>query len=124
MHLAEKGHKVTLLEMGGKLAPNAPPAHFYVQFKEAWEKQPNLKCIVNARCTSIGANKVTYVDAQGAEHTVEADSVVIAAGMKPKNDLALKFVGAANTLFIIGDCSVAGNVQKAIRSAFSIASML
>jgi len=29
MHLAMKGHKVTLLERGNKLAPDAPPAHFY-----------------------------------------------------------------------------------------------
>ena len=124
MHLAEKGHKVTLLEMLDVLAPHAPPEHFYNLFRAAWEKVPNLNCIVNARCTGIGATKVTYADADGAEHTIEADSVVIAVGMKPKNDLALKFVGAADRLFIIGDCSVAGNVQKAIRSAFSTASMI
>ena len=124
MHLAEKGHKVTLLEMLDMLAPNAPPIHFYSMFKEAWEKLPNFKYILKARCTSIGANKVTYTDADGAEHTIEAGSVVIAVGMKPKNDLALKFYGAADRFFMIGDCNVAGNVQKAMRSAFSTASML
>jgi len=79
---------------------------------------------VKARCQSIGANEVTYTDADGAEHAIEAGSVVIAVGMKPKNDLALKFAGAADRFFIIGDCNVAGNVQKAMRSAFSTASML
>ena len=124
MHLAEKGHRVTLLEMGEKLAPNAPPAHFYNMFRDAWERQPNLRCIVKARCTSIGANKVTYTDAEGAEHAIEAGSVVIAAGVKPVNDLALEFHAAADRFFMIGDCNVAGNVQKALRSAFSIASTL
>ena len=124
MHLAEKGHKVTLLEMGDRLAPNAPPAHFYNIFRDAWEKQPNLACVVNARCTGIGANKVTYTDAGGEEHAIEARSVVIAVGMKPKNDIAMEFYGAADRFFMIGDCNVVGNVQKAIRSAFSIASML
>ena len=54
MHLAEKGHRVTLLEMGAKLAPNAPPAHFYNMFRDAWERQPNLRCFVQARCTRYG----------------------------------------------------------------------
>ncbi len=124
MHLAEKGHEVTVLEMLDMLAPNAPPAHFYSLFKEAWEKLPNFKYILQARCNGIGANKVTYTDADGVERAIEAGSVVIAVGMKAKSDLALKFVGSADRLFIIGDCSVAGNVQKAMRSAFSTASML
>jgi 2,4-dienoyl-CoA reductase-like NADH-dependent reductase (Old Yellow Enzyme family)/thioredoxin reductase len=124
MHLAEKGHEVTLLEMGDMLAPHAPPAHFYNLFREAWEKQPNLTCIVKARCTGIGANRVAYTDADGEEHDIEAGSVVIAAGMKPRNDLALKFYGAAGSFFMIGDCSAAGNIQKAMRTAFATASML
>src|SRR5208283_1345832 len=112
------------LEIGDRLAPNAPPVHFYNMFREAWEKQPNLSCVVNARCTGIGANGVTYTDAEGAQHAVETGSVVIAVGMKPINNLALEFYGAADRFFMIGDCDVVGNVQKAMRSAFSIASML
>ncbi len=124
MHLAQQRHKVTLLEMGDKLAPDAPPRHFYNLFREAWEGQPNLICRTKARCTGIGANGAIYVDAEGMEHVVEAGSVVIAAGMKSESDLALKFYGAADRFFMIGDCSVVGNVQKALRSAFSAASTL
>lgn len=124
MHLGEKGHKVTLLEMGDMLAPNAPPVHFYSMFREAWENQQNLTCIVNACCTGIGDNKVTYTDVEGTEHDIKAGSVVIAAGMKPMSDQALKFADAADRFFMIGDCSAAGNIQKAMRSAFSTASML
>jgi 2,4-dienoyl-CoA reductase-like NADH-dependent reductase (Old Yellow Enzyme family)/thioredoxin reductase len=124
MHLAEKGHDVTVIEMLDMLASNAPPLHFYSMFREAWEKLPNFKYILKARCTSIGANQVTYTTADGAEHAIEAGSVVISVGMKPKNDLALKFYGAADRFFTIGDCNVAGNVQKAMRSAFGTASML
>jgi 2,4-dienoyl-CoA reductase-like NADH-dependent reductase (Old Yellow Enzyme family)/thioredoxin reductase len=124
MHLAEKGHRVTLLEMLDKLAPNAPPAHYYGQFKEAWEKLPNFKYVLKARCQRIGPDSVTYTDADGAEHSIQAGSVVIATGMKPKNDLALNFYGAADRFFMIGDCNVVGNIQKAMRSAFSTASML
>jgi NADPH-dependent 2,4-dienoyl-CoA reductase/sulfur reductase-like enzyme len=124
MHLVEKGHKVTVLEMGDMLAPNAPPIHYYSSFKEAWEKLPNFKSILKALCTGIENDKVTYEDAEGGKHTIKADSVVLSVGFKPKNDLAMKFYGVADRFYMIGDCSVAGNVQKAMRSAFSAASML
>jgi NADPH-dependent 2,4-dienoyl-CoA reductase/sulfur reductase-like enzyme len=124
MHLAGNGHNVTLLEMGKMLAPGAAPAHYYYQFKDAWEKLDNFKHVLQARCTGIKANEVTYVDASGAEHTLNACSVIIAVGMKARDDLALSLYRAGGQFFIIGDCNKAGNVQKAMRSAFSIASML
>jgi len=124
MHLAETGHQVTLLEMLNILAPEATPVHYYSMFREAWEKLPDFKYILQARCTAISRDGVTYVDADRKEHTVKADSVVVAAGMKPKNDLALQFYGTGDQFFIIGDCNIAGNVQKVMRSAFSTASAL
>jgi 2,4-dienoyl-CoA reductase-like NADH-dependent reductase (Old Yellow Enzyme family)/thioredoxin reductase len=124
MHLAQKGHDVTLIEMLDKLAPNAPPNHFYSMFRDTWESLPNLKCITGARCDSIEDGKVTYTNADGKKQTVEAGSVIMSVGMKSKNDLVMKYVSAARMVIDIGDCNVTGNVQSAIRSAFSIASML
>jgi thioredoxin reductase len=124
MHLAEKGRRVTVLEMGDMLAPGAVPIHYYTMFREAWEKLPNFKHILNARCNGIGADGVTYLDADGVEHAVKAGSVVIAVGMKPKSDPAMRFYSAGDRFFMIGGCHVAGNVQKAMRSAFGAASML
>ena len=69
-------------------------------------------------------DKVTCIDGNGKEELLGADSVVIAVGMQAKHDLALSFYGAGDRLFMIGDCKAAGDVQRAIRSAFSAASML
>jgi 2,4-dienoyl-CoA reductase-like NADH-dependent reductase (Old Yellow Enzyme family)/thioredoxin reductase len=124
MHLAEKDHHVTLLEMRDRLAPDAPQVHFYTMLRDAWEERKNFKYILKARCNSIGYSQVTYLDAGGVEHALEAGSVVIAAGMKSRHDLALQFYGAGDKFYMIGDCNVAGNVQKAMRSAFGIASTL
>jgi pyruvate/2-oxoglutarate dehydrogenase complex dihydrolipoamide dehydrogenase (E3) component len=124
MHLAEKGHQVTVLEMGDVLAPKSVPIHFYTMFKAAWEKLDKFKYILNARVTAISDEGVAYKDKDGAKHTVQAGSVVVAVGMKPQHDLALAFYGAGDRFFMIGDCNIAGNIQKTMRSAFSIASML
>jgi 2,4-dienoyl-CoA reductase-like NADH-dependent reductase (Old Yellow Enzyme family)/thioredoxin reductase len=124
MHLAEKGHQVTLLEMGASLAPDATPVHYYTVFRDAWEKLENFKYVLKARCTGIASDQVTYLDAEGVEHYIKTGSVVIAVGMKSKIDLALEFSNSGDSFFMIGDCNVAGNVQKVMRSAFSIASLL
>ncbi len=124
MHLAEKGHHIILLEMLDMLAPNVAPVHFYGMFREAWEKLPTFKYILKAYCKTIRENGIIYTDAEGVDHSIEADSVIIAAGMKAKSDMALKFYGIADRFFMIGDCNVPGNVQKAMRSAFSTASLL
>jgi 2,4-dienoyl-CoA reductase-like NADH-dependent reductase (Old Yellow Enzyme family)/thioredoxin reductase len=124
MHLAEKGHRVTLLEMQDRLAPEATPVHYYTMFMEAVNKHKNLKYILNARCTGIGRNKVAYTNVDGAWHEIKAGSVVIAVGMKARINKAMELSTAGNSFYMIGDCYKAGNVQKAMRSAFSIASML
>ena len=124
MHLAEKGHKVTVLEMGDMLAPRSTPIHFYNMFQAAWEKLENFKYILQVRCNGIANGKVTYVDANGTEHEIAAGSVVIAAGSQPGNALAMGFYSAGERFFMIGDCNIVGDIQKTMRSAYSIASML
>ena len=94
MHLAEKGHDVTVLEMTDMLAREAVPIHYYAMFREAWEKLGNFHPVVNARCTAISGEGVVYQDKDGRERSVKADSVVIAAGMQAKDELALEFYGA------------------------------
>jgi 2,4-dienoyl-CoA reductase-like NADH-dependent reductase (Old Yellow Enzyme family)/thioredoxin reductase len=124
LHLCEKGHQVKVVEMLNMLASDAPPVHFYTVLRDYWEAQPNFSFVVNARCNSIKADKVTYLDTYGQEHEIKADSVVIAAGMKPKSDAALQFHGLSGRLYLIGDCEKAGSVQKVMRSAFSTASLI
>jgi pyruvate/2-oxoglutarate dehydrogenase complex dihydrolipoamide dehydrogenase (E3) component len=124
LHLAEIGHRVTLLEMQARLAAQATPVHYYSMFMEAVNKQKNLKCILEATCVRIDKDAVTYIDTEGARHEIKAGSVVVAVGMKARIGRAMELSAAGNTFYMIGDCNKAGNVQKAMRSAFSIASMI
>ena len=58
------------------------------------------------------------------EVLLEADSVVIAAGMKPRIDEAMSFGVNGIQTYLIGDCSKARSMQEAIREGYSIASAL
>ena len=124
MHLAEKGHHVTVLEMRSMLAPDAWPIHYYTMFRAAWEALPNFRGLVNARCTAISDTGVTYVDEEGNEHTLQAGSVVIAAGMKARSAEAMGYLEGGGSAHMIGDCVEAADIHQAMRSAFSIASTL
>jgi len=122
IHLAGKGHIITVLEMTDMLARDSVPIHYYSMFKDEWEKLENFNYVLNAKCNGIFEGKVTFVDKDNKEHSIVADSVIIAAGMKPKQDFALKFYGTADRFYLIGDCRATGDIQKAMRSAFGIAS--
>lgn len=124
MHLAEKEHKVTVLEMQDKLAADSTPLHFYSMFRDAWEELDNFEFILQAKCNRIENDRVFYIDTNGKEYEIEANSVVIAVGMKPRSDLALQFKDASDNFYLIGDCHAVGNIQKSMRSAFGIASMI
>ncbi len=124
MHLAQKGHRVTVLEAAKVLAGDAARFKFYSEFQYTWEHLSNFKPILQASCNAITKDGVTYIDADGKQQSIKAGSVVVAVGMKPRTDPALQFAGISKWFYRIGDCQEAGDVRTAIRSAFSAASML
>lgn len=124
MYLAQMGHKVTVLTRQSKLAPDMERVHYYDIVRKAWEHLSNFSFITKATTKAIGENSVTYMDAEGKDVTIPADSIVIAGGMNPLHDDALSFNGSADATFVIGDCNKVGSIQKAVVSAYAIASTL
>jgi 2,4-dienoyl-CoA reductase-like NADH-dependent reductase (Old Yellow Enzyme family)/thioredoxin reductase len=122
--LAKAGHRVTALtsedEMIKRSGPHNKDPQIYM-----YQHMDNLNCIVKATVTHISEGRVNYSDVKGTEKAIQADSVVVYAGLKPKMDEAMKFSGTAPQVLFLGDCTgKAGNVQKAIRSAFFAASQV
>jgi len=132
MHLAEKGHRVTVLARDKSLAPDVSQyvSWDFIRAYEALEAQGNFSYVTEAQATGISDGKVTYRDAKDAEKTIQADSVVIYAGRRPRMEEAMKFSGSARRFFIIGDCSAHGDVRTyfeanlytSVRSGFAAAS--
>lgn len=124
MYLAENGHKVTVLTRQKRLAYDATPIHYIEMFRDAWEALTTFSFITQATTMNITEKNVTYTDAEGNTKHIPADSVVVSAGLSPKQDEALKFYGSADRFFIIGDCRNVGNVPECMRTAFATASSL
>jgi 2,4-dienoyl-CoA reductase-like NADH-dependent reductase (Old Yellow Enzyme family)/thioredoxin reductase len=135
MHLAEEGHRVTVLATEKKSYSEATRTIIPFDAKEfylssvRWEPLGDaFSYITETTIKNISAGKVTYMDAKGNEKSVLADSVIISAGRKPRQEEAMKFIGSAKRFFIIGDCGLKGDVRKGIResqrTSFAAASKL
>jgi NADPH-dependent 2,4-dienoyl-CoA reductase/sulfur reductase-like enzyme len=124
MYLARAGHNITALTSEKELlAPKGP--HQQTTIIGVYESMDNFNIITEVTVTGISDGKVTYKNTKGSKKSVQADSVVIYAGFKPRQDEALKFSGSASQMFILGDCnSIGGGVQAGQRSAYFAASMV
>jgi NADPH-dependent 2,4-dienoyl-CoA reductase/sulfur reductase-like enzyme len=125
MHLAACGHRVTVLTSGMELL-RVDRVHYPEIVIDAYEHLENFDYVTGAVATGISNGKVAYVDAGGATASVKADDVVVYTGLRPRQDEALSFSGAAgNAFFVIGDCTGrCGDVQKAIRNAYFAAAQI
>lgn len=117
----ELGREVELVEM----LPELSPEQFHVPRGSIVKRMDeHVKYHLNARCTGIDATGVSYVDKDGEEHRIPADTVVLALGMRPRNDEAEAFRQTAEIFFATGDCVLPKNVRTSVRSAFDAASTL
>ena len=120
LHLTEKGHDVTVLEMQEKILVDAS-ASYRSRLTRNMGYHENLKTVTGGKCTGITAEGVSYTDKDGNAQVLPCDSVVMAAGMRPNQADATALYDSAYRLYTIGDCDKAANVQKAVRAAFATA---
>jgi len=117
--LAEKGKKVTIIEMLGGMAMDMNMfSRFYLMDKLA---ELGIEMLINTTAQEIIDKGVVAVDTEGNKQVIEADTVILATGFKPDNELEYKLKGAISEVYTIGDCVKPGKIWGAIDSASRIA---
>jgi 2,4-dienoyl-CoA reductase-like NADH-dependent reductase (Old Yellow Enzyme family)/thioredoxin reductase len=114
--LSERGHQVTLLEMTDALAADDPMRH-RKSLLVLLEAAENLTIRTQTRCTGRTAQGVTC-QREGVESAIPADTVIIAAGLRGRTQAAEQFRSCAPEFVAVGDCSRAGNVKNAMKTAY------
>lgn len=117
LHLSSKGKKVILMEMAEVLAPDGiytERAHTLQYLAD----DPNITCLTGTRCQSIHG-KGAYAAGPDGEYMFVADSVILAAGMRPLDTLRDRFRGLAFDVIPIGDCKKVGTVYTATSTAYN-----
>ena len=121
LYLAEAGHIVTVLTRNQHLAYNATIVHYKGSFERRWKANPNFSSVVGTTVKEVTGNVVYYLEADGSEHQLAVDAVVVSSGMDPCSSEALSFYGVGQGFSVAGDCVRTGNVQSATRSAYAAA---
>ncbi len=121
MFLANMGKNVTVVEMRDELAADTTFMHYRSMFKAAWEKIPTFKYILEVSAKEIGEKSVTCITKEGREIILDADSVILSVGMRPKTDEALSFYNMADEFYMIGDCKKPGTIQTTNRNVYGTA---
>jgi 2,4-dienoyl-CoA reductase-like NADH-dependent reductase (Old Yellow Enzyme family)/thioredoxin reductase len=124
--LAKDGHTVTVLASSEDLVEpeNCGPENVRDQFMII-KYHPKFKYLLGVTIKGVTGGMVTYTNSDGKDESVQADSIVVWSGLKPRMDEAEKFFGSADEVLLLGDCTGKnGSLQKSIRSAFFVASQV
>ena len=120
------GHKVTVLAPGEEMIdPKDVGPHNVGTQERIYKNHPDLTYHMKTTVKSITGGKVTYRDEKGAEKSIQADSIVIWSGLKPRTEDAENFIGSADEVLLVGDCKGdTDRLIKTMRSALFVASQV
>lgn len=119
IHLAGKGHNVTILEAAEFIARNAQLAERIATLKEM--DKAGIVSHVEVNCREIKENGVLIADKDGNESFIEADHVLISTGIVPLLEEREKFQYSAIDVRYIGDCDYGGTIRQAVHSGYDAA---
>jgi 2-enoate reductase len=118
--LAEEGKQVTIVEMLPELMTggiSVPRMNRYMLIDLLALHKVNV--ITNACVQGITSEGVT-VTKKGFEKALQADTIVMATGLKADNALAEDLTGRFARLYVIGDCQEPRNIMGAIWDGYEV----
>lgn len=123
-----KGNRnITLLEMKKKVGGGFGISTRWVildELKNAGVKEiteVKVKEIINNGCGNVGKNRGVVYEMDGQEHFINADTVIVAVGYSPNNELQKQVEGKFLETYFIGDCVKVRTALEAIHEGFQVA---
>lgn len=115
--LAREGHEVTLLELGGEIAPDCGRMH-RLNLLHQVEQEERLTVYTEHTCTFLGKEGVYVRPTDGGEERfLPSDTIVVAAGMEPDRETIDRLRTLVPECYVIGDARRARQIGQAIREA-------
>lgn len=118
IHLAQKGKKVTIVEMRDELAPDANVRHrplLLKQIEGLAEVRAGLKGM------EVTAQGVVCEDREVQRHLVKGSSVICALGQRARTDVAEALRDTAPYVAVIGDCAKVSTITNAVYQGYHAA---
>lgn len=115
--LAGKGKKVTVLEMLDRIGIDIGPSERFVTIMKL--KKLGVRLEARTRVTEITEDGVKALR-DNQELYYQAGNVILAAGMKKKDDLYVELSSRVRELYNIGDCVEPRRIGEAIKEGYLI----
>ena len=117
LSLVEK-KKVCVIEATDKLASTANELYKVAFNQKIEEAKDNLTILKNAMCKKIEKDGA-IVQIDGQERKIEADTVVVAIGIRAKTDEAFSLYGITPNTIMAGDCVASRIILEATFEGYS-----
>lgn len=121
--LAERGHKVTMIEMMAHIGMNIEAITrrwMYYQFRRA-----GVRLFTQSKLMRIEPGRVFYQDQRGGESGIDCDHAVIALGYRSSDDMAFcEDEGFPVPSYRIGDCEKPGTILDAVVTGATLAARI
>ncbi|MBQ8670385.1 MAG: FAD-dependent oxidoreductase [Oscillospiraceae bacterium] len=119
--LARRGCKVTVIDLKPEFCRDAPYLHHEAVLIEM--EKMGVTTYANTRCVEILPDGIV-VEVGGEQRKLNADTVLMAAGMTPKMEEAEAFRSITKEFWKIGDCKKVRNVRLAIHEGYDAGSYI
>jgi pyruvate/2-oxoglutarate dehydrogenase complex dihydrolipoamide dehydrogenase (E3) component len=115
-YLAQKGKRVTIVEMLKRMAAEMGP----MVRRRLMDglKHYQVVMVTDAKCEEISAAGVTVIMADGKKTLVPADTVILAAGYQANDSLFKTLKGLVPEIHCVGDGSRPQGIMEAVRDGY------
>jgi len=112
------GAEVTVVEQDKRIAGDVKPSFKWRH--AAWVEELGIACLTSSRPVNVTAEGITVRDAKGGERLLPADSVILAASIRPSHELFGEFEWMVDELHGVGDAVIARGLEQAIQEGFRL----
>ncbi|MCQ4764913.1 FAD-dependent oxidoreductase [Cloacibacillus evryensis] len=120
--LAQNGKEVTVVEMlDNILASGKPVPHMNKDMLINLMKQAGVKVVTSSSLLEVTKEGAVVIDKKFRKSLIPADTVVMAAGFAPNNQLFKELYGEIGNLCNVGDSEAASNIMDAVWTANEVA---
>jgi len=115
--LADAGKQVALMRRGEELALKVSPS-IRGPLLYRLSSREEITILTGVQYREITEDGVIITDKEGRERTIEAGTVVLAAGAKPNNALLTTLKERVSEVYPIGDCVEPRNILESMREGY------
>jgi pyruvate/2-oxoglutarate dehydrogenase complex dihydrolipoamide dehydrogenase (E3) component len=121
-YLADKGKKVTITRRGPEMALKVSQRERDSLLERLTRQGVMMLPLVQYE--EITAKGLVITDKEGKKRTLEADTIVLAAGAAPRAELAEKIKGKVPEVHLVGDCVEPRRILEAIEDGARVGRQL